>query len=328
MLMLVLFLVVNPSTTIFLSEQLYGQSKIMASSHKIGAQWQMEHLTAEEQEKVKWVHSVLEFANKELGLKTGGSYKSMVVPERWPMIMMVNCCEPFSMREFAYRFRPFFSFPYLGFFNFKRAAKEMEEKKKLGFDVGYGYASGWSMLGIIPDPLFKPWLGKSKAALTELIFHELTHSNIFFKDSSTFNENIASFIGREATLLYIKQQSTDSSLLEAYLLQLQYEDSLESFAFRTINQLSVFYRSIESLPKAEKLRLKEQEYDRIVIRLYQSSWANEEQKKKLAARIRLQKNAFFSTFSSYNSGNKMLKELYRTRFKNQLADFIAHFQTK
>jgi predicted aminopeptidase len=319
------FSLLYSSATAFLSEQLYGQLKVICSSREIGALGQKENLSEEEMEKIVWVQTALEFAHDDLGFSTGGSYSTMVMPERWPMIMMVNCCEPFSMKAHAYHFRPFFSFPYLGFFNFRRAAKEMDEKKLLGFDVGYGYASGWSMLGLVPDPLFRPWLQKSKSALAELIFHELTHSNIFFKDSSAFNENIASFIGRKATLRFLALQPDAANLLLEYKRELQYEDSLQEFVFNAMKELSLFYAGIEKFPHQRKLKLKQEKFDAIVLRLYRSSWASMAQKNKLAAKIILQKNAFFSSFSSYNTRNGELNEIYDNRCNQNLSAFIQYF---
>jgi predicted aminopeptidase len=319
------FALIFYSATAFLSEQLYGQLKVISSSQKIETLWQKGNLSQEEMEKIKWVQSVLDFAQHDLGFSTKGSYSNIVKPERWPMIMMVNCCEPFSMKAHAYHFRPFFSFPYLGFFNFRRAAKEMDEKKLLGFDVGYGYASGWSMLGLLPDPIFRPWLQKSKSALAELIFHELTHSNIFFNDSSAFNENIASFIGRKATLRFLSLQPDAPHLLLEYKRELLYEDSLQEFVFNTMKELSLFYAGIEKLEHQRKLKLKEEKFETIVSRLYRSSWAGKAQKNKLAAKIILQKNAFFSSFSSYNTRNSELNEIYDHRFKQNLSEFIQYF---
>jgi predicted aminopeptidase len=327
-LVVVTFVLFFFNTTAYLSEQLYAQVKILTSAQDLNKTWQRENLSAQERENVEWIERALKFANKELGLQSNGSYTQIVNPSHWPMILMVNSCEPYSMKSYTYRFPPFFSFPYLGFFNFNRAEVEMQQKAKMGYDVGYGYAMGWSMLGLIPDPIFRPWLKKTKPELAELIFHELTHSNIFYSDSSKYNENIATLIGREATLLFLKQQQVPDSLLIEYLRQIQMEDSLEKFVFHQIKDLSGFYASIEGSTLKAKFVLKEKKYKQIILDLFQLVWLNSKKKRILAAKIRLQKNAFFTSFNSYNSGHNQVNEIYQLRFKKNLPGLIAYLKAQ
>lgn len=315
-------------TTSYLSEQFHGQFNLLLSSKPIKAPFDSTEYNLQEVEKLEWIETILNFAQKELNYETGKSYLSMVNPVHWPLILMVNVSEPFAIKSYQYQFPPFFNFPYLGYFNFSRANKEMHRKMAQGYDVGYGFASGWSMLGIIPDPVFRPWLKESKPRLAELIFHELTHSNIFFSDSSDYNENIACFIGRQATLNLLAQQTDSGSLLKKYHQEILYEDSLQRFVSRQSLKLERFYKEIETLPHNLKLTKKEEFFGRIIQELFLQKWLEHHQKLKLAGKIRLQKNAFFSSFQSYRADHPELKKLFENSCRRDLKVFVENLKRK
>ena len=49
-------------------------------------------------------------------------------------------------------------------------------------------------------------LNYSPAQLSDLILHELTHATAYSSGHTDFNESLATFIGRNGSLLFLKQQ--------------------------------------------------------------------------------------------------------------------------
>ena len=46
-------------------------------------------------------------------------------------------------------------------------------------------------------------LNKTEAQIAETLFHELTHNTLFLKNRLQFNENLASFFGKKASIDYL-----------------------------------------------------------------------------------------------------------------------------
>ncbi|MCF6297052.1 MAG: aminopeptidase, partial [Flavobacteriaceae bacterium] len=63
--------------------------------------------------------------------------------------------------------------------------------------------SGWSTLGWFKDPVLSNMLEGSVGSMSNTLIHELTHGTVFVPDSMTFNENLASFIGRKGAFKFL-----------------------------------------------------------------------------------------------------------------------------
>ncbi|MBN2124656.1 MAG: aminopeptidase, partial [Deltaproteobacteria bacterium] len=95
--------------------------------------------------------------------------------------------------------------PYLGFFDLESARKEKENLRRKGLDVTVGRAEAYSTLGWFRDPLTLNLITGSTADLVETILHEMTHSTLYVKGQSEFNEGLALFVGRVGTVLFFQE---------------------------------------------------------------------------------------------------------------------------
>jgi predicted aminopeptidase len=73
---------------------------------------------------------------------------------------------------------------------------------------------GFSTLGLLSDPIYSFMIDYSTYALADLIIHEQTHATIFVKNEIQFNEELATFVGREGALSFLRSHSGTGS--EAY----------------------------------------------------------------------------------------------------------------
>ena len=95
-------------------------------------------------------------------------------------------------------------FPYLGFFDSKKAIKYQMEMEKMGFSSHSRPVYAYSTLGKFNDRILSSFFNYSKRGLSNLIFHELVHAHIFFKNGVSFNENLASFFADQLNEEYFE----------------------------------------------------------------------------------------------------------------------------
>jgi predicted aminopeptidase len=99
-------------------------------------------------------------------------------------------------------------------------------------------------------------LGSSDAALTNLILHEMTHATIYVKGHTDFNEQVATFVGNQGAVDFLREwygpQSAELEEAVAY----QKDDLLFSqWIDQACRRLSDFYA--REIPREEKLKGRE-----------------------------------------------------------------------
>ena len=84
-------------------------------------------------------------------------------------------------------------------------------------------------------------LNKTEAQIAETLFHELTHNTLFLKNRLQFNENLASFFGKKASIDYLNffydshaEQMTD------YLSDLEDSEKFRQYMMRGKQILGFF----------------------------------------------------------------------------------------
>jgi hypothetical protein len=98
-----------------------------------------------------------------------------------------------------------------GFFNAEEAEMEAARLKKKGLDVIVRPVDAFSTLGWFADPLFSFMSKYDDGELAETIIHELAHATVFVKRAEQFNEEFATFVGRQGALEYLKDRYAGSA---------------------------------------------------------------------------------------------------------------------
>jgi predicted aminopeptidase len=100
-------------------------------------------------------------------------------------------------------------FPYLGFFEKDKALKYARQQEREGYQTYIRPVYAYSTLGYFEDPILSSFFYFNEYDLAELIFHELFHTLFFVKNETSFNENLAQFIGEEMVKIYYKDKESD-----------------------------------------------------------------------------------------------------------------------
>ena len=174
-------------------------------------------------------------------------------------IWVVTACPPLSLGPKTWSFPVAGSFTYLGWFHQDAAVAHAKKLKRKNYDVHVRSASAYSTLGHFKDPVFSTMLSKvdtPNKTLINTLFHESAHGTIYVKDQSYFNESVASFIGDQLTIDYLRYlYGEDSGELTRYQDYLQRFEVYKTHFHNAYMALDTLYSSEQSA--REKLQQKE-----------------------------------------------------------------------
>jgi len=308
--------------------QLKGQLTVVREAIPLEEFIALPTTTAEQKERVQVILEAKAFAFDELGINYSENYSSIFDQEGKPSMYVVTACDPFAFQPRLWSFPIVGSFPYKGFFDRGKAIEELErvrEEEKL--DVGLRTAGGWSTLGWFEDPVLSNMLNREEGDLAALIIHELTHGTLFVKDSVTFNENLANFIGDEGAELFLaKKYGRNSVELQQYRDQRLDEDKFRSYLLLSAKALDSLYKEVKELPDSLKQALKDEQisliktsYDSVNFRSDRYIGYFDDYTPN---------NTFFMSMLRYNSQQEELKRVLLEEFQGDLRAYLAYLKEK
>jgi len=160
------------------------------------------------------VQDIRRYAVEEIGLEENRNYTRYLELDRDYLVDVVSACEADSFTPYEWRFPFFGSFPYKGFYEPEDAQREASRLERKGLDVWVRQVDGFSTLGFFSDPIYSFMTEYSLFALADLIIHEQTHATVFVKNEIQFSEELATFVGREGALSFLRDRYGEDS--EAY----------------------------------------------------------------------------------------------------------------
>lgn len=158
-------------------------------------------LSAGEEQRLRRIPELKAFG-RTVGLAATDNYDALAVG--WDRtIWNVSACAPLDFEPVTWWFPVVGRVPYLGFFVEADAREEARKLGETGADTMVRTAGAYSTLGWFRDPVLPSMLRWSETQLAETVFHELGHATLWIPGSVPFNESFASFVGEEATALWI-----------------------------------------------------------------------------------------------------------------------------
>ena len=244
------------------------------------------------------------------------------------ILWVVTASLPYKLEPKTWVFPFLGEVSYKGHFNLDRAIGEAKELERQHWDVSVRTVSAWSTLGWFDDPVLTGMLDRSDGDLAELILHELTHGELFVKDSVDFNENLASFIGEKATELFLMNEYGDSSSqLVEYKNNLQDQSRITNFMLQGARNLDSLYSTFTNLNDTSFMEAsKEKMINRIVQNLDTVNFSNKMDFQNFF-RKRKPNNAYFMSFIRYKSKEGEFEKLLKTKFDGDLKSLLDYFRT-
>ena len=138
-----------------------------------------------------------------LGLARTTSYRHLI--ERGPdgAVQVVVAAPVDRLEPVTWWFPVTGSISYRGFFDPARAQRFAAGLAGDGYDVYVRPALLYSTLGVFDDPIPREMLTWERAERIGTVLHELVHETVFVSGDPDYNEGLASFIERRATLEYL-----------------------------------------------------------------------------------------------------------------------------
>ncbi|MDR0502806.1 MAG: aminopeptidase [Treponema sp.] len=270
---------------------------------------------------IKLVNDIRNFAMEELGLKMSKNYTRYVEINRNYLAAVVSASAKDSFKRHEWKFPVVGSMPYKGFFNIEDARKERTKLEKKDLDVWIRPVDAFSTLGWFKDPLYSYMRGYSKGKLAELIIHELVHATVFIKGQVKFNEELAEFIGAEGARVYMESRFGKDS--EEYIKAFSSEaDSKKYVAFiqELTAQLEILYS--QEMNREEKLKEKERIIAAAKERFedeYESRFSNDNYRNFSALQVN---NAFLELYRLYYAEDNFFIDLFE-KSGQDIRAFIA-----
>ncbi|GIW41663.1 MAG: aminopeptidase [Candidatus Binatia bacterium] len=231
----------------------YGELKILWRREPIERWMERPDLDPRTRKKLELVLDLRRFA-EGIGLRVGGSYRTVSVVRPDEVVYLVAAAERFRLEPLTWWFPVVGRMPYKGFFDADRARRYASELEERGYDTMVRSAVAFSTLGWFDDPLLSTVLELDEVTLANVVLHELFHATLFVPGEAEFNESFANFVGSRAALEYFAgRDGTDAPRTRA--ARDAWEDALlfSRFLGEFLEELAGAYERGLTAPEREEL---------------------------------------------------------------------------
>ncbi len=319
-----LFLAYHYPSVIYGLGQAKGQIKVLYHAQDIEQLMEEGNMADSIKDKFIYIQEVKSFAQDSLGLSPSKNYTTFYDQKGKAILWVVTASPEFEIEAYEWKFPIAGKFSYKGYFDFKKAEKEAEELRKKGFDTDISEVSAWSTLGFFKDPILSSMLQRNEGSLAELIIHELTHATVYRRNQVQFNENFATFVGKEGAKRFMEYKfGKNAKEITTYFKSQDRQLFYREFMHRETTSLDSLYHTFEGdMSLEEKQQLKARQINKIKERLAHSIfYDNSEIGEKRVANFDIN-NAYLSGFKTYHEKQDIFSERLENEFKGDLKAFI------
>ncbi len=301
------------TTSCYIIDQGYHLAKHQLSAVPVEKLRSRNTLSPEEQTFFDRVDSIRRFADQQIGLSAGESYRSYVSHDKDYLVTVVSAVDELSFTRKEWTFPIVGSVPYRGYYNPDKAYGLATTLKSDGWDVVVRQVDAFSTLGYFRDPLYNFMVGYTDARLSELIIHEMAHATLWVKGESQFNEEFATFVGRQGALDYFVYLYGTESPEVTDLVAARHDAQLfREDVFRLRTQLEQLYLNAVDAPDRETIRTGKTEliaaFQREFEQSYNSRYLSDRYRYFPDAEIN---NAWIDLYQTYGGNLHILEEFHR-----------------
>lgn len=278
--------------------------------------------------RLQLIQAARKYAIDSLGLHDTKNYTTLFDQKGEEIMWVVIACEPFRLVEKRWEFPVIGSVPYKGYFDKEKALKERDGLEKEGWDVSIRNPGGWSTLGWFTDPILSGMLRRSEGDLASLIIHEMVHATIYVKDSTDFNENLASFIGDRGAELFLKQAFGDTSRqFQEYIHQDGDYRKVADHMLRATLKLDSVYQTMTADESLESKKSRKEKFIRHIVEAFDTIIFSDGKRRSNRFARRLPNNTYFMSFRTYESKHDSMLDDWNNRFHNDLREMINYYRS-
>lgn len=278
--------------------------------------------------RLRLIQQARRYAIDSLGLNDTENYTTLYDQKGKELMWVVIACEPFRLVEKRWDFPVIGSVPYKGFFDEEKAKRERDALEKEGWDTGVRNPGGWSTLGWFTDPILSGMLRRSEGDLASLIIHEMVHATIYVRDSSDFNENLASFIGDRGAELFLRQAFGDTSRqYQEYIHQDGDYRKVADHMLRGTLKLDSLYQTMTETETVDSKKQRKEQFIRRIVDAFDTITFSTGKRRSGRFARRLPNNTYFISFRTYESKHDAMLEAWNHRFGRDLKKMIDYYRS-
>ncbi|HUL37936.1 MAG TPA: aminopeptidase [Thermodesulfobacteriota bacterium] len=241
---------------LYLSKLGWHQSSITFHSVPIQEILENEGVSQEAKGKIRFIQEVKRYGEEKLGLARTKSYSKYFGVEG-SVLHVITASEKDCLKLYQWDFPITGKVTYKSFFTEEGVLKEKRFLEGKGYDTFVQEAGAYSTLGWLKDPIFSPMLQWDEATLANVILHEMTHTTIYFKGQTDFNEQMATFVGNRGAIDFLTEKYGEGSQEVVEAIHNQEDDLLFSrWIDQACERLSNFYS--KDIPREEKIAGREE----------------------------------------------------------------------
>lgn len=276
------------------------------------------------------VQAVRRYALDSLGVPASDNYTTFYDQHGKNLLWVVTACKPYELKPKQWEFPFVGTVPYKGFFNHESALAEETQLKEQGYEVLVEEVNGWSSLGWFKDPVLSNMLKRSEGGLASLIIHELTHEVLYVKDSATFNENLATFIGEQGALRFLRNKygANTYEYQQYYNNRSDYSKYAQHILKGAVKLDSLYATFSAQTPEAEKQHLKQECIKNIIARLDTVSFHFPELYLNHFVQGNFPNNTYFMSYRRYRLYQAQFEAEFREKYHGNLTLYLADLAKK
>jgi predicted aminopeptidase len=186
-----------------------------------------------------------------LGLAQTTSYRHLIERGSDGAVQVVVAAPADRLEPVSWWFPVTGRISYRGFFDPSRAQRFAAGLAERGYDVHVRPALLYSTLGVFDDPIPREMLGWDRVDRVATLLHELVHETVFVADDPDYNEGLASFVERHATLEFL---AGEPAALERARAGFEDDDRFAALLARLELELASAYAAVEGAQAARRAR--------------------------------------------------------------------------
>jgi predicted aminopeptidase len=286
-------------------------------------------VTSDERDFFYEIDRIRAFAVDSIGLKRTKNYTRYVVTDSSYLLAMLSAADSasFKTKKWCY---PFFGcFPLRSYYCIEDAKKVADRMAAEGYETDIQKVDGFSTLGIFSDPLFSFMKDYSAFALTNFIFHELTHATVYFGKDVQFSEELAVFVALEGSLWYLRVYYGEESEEYRKAIALNHDHAVYLSLLRNL------YKGLDTLYSSELSRDVKIARKKSIVSDFKDHLKNDYDSIFASQRFRgIEKlsfnNAFLAVRMTYTLDLDIFIKLYEQKEKNlkQMLQFVVSMKKR
>ena len=239
-----------------------NQMRLLSQSVPIEEALEKHDFTEEEKKKLLMVEEIKSFARERLKMDIDEDvYTSYVQLDSPYVTYVLRVSHAYELKPHTWWFPPpVGSVPYKGFFDRELALEEEKSFPPEKYDTWVRGVTAYSTLDWFDDPVLSSMLAYPERHFVVTVFHELTHTVLFFSGKIDFNERFAEFVGRKAAEIFYREREGENSET-VQLMRAEWADELafSSYMEKEYKLLDQWYKDHkgENDPAAKKKRIRE-----------------------------------------------------------------------